>query len=255
MTRMPPTPVEDAVARPRHRWVVEVLLVVVLVHSVALALWVAPSSPLRDAVGDGRLASYVDPYFQQGRDVVGIGQQQVDESFSVRAFVAPDAGGKGAATAWVDLTRADDRADRRDLTPERARLAARRLATNLNLAMFNLTEAQRRLVRGLTADDLPSSVTPTLVGAGGRPDAVRFFQAYDQMATQFASLFAEARWGDEGRVVQVQFRVGRRTVPPYADRATTSLADVPFRDFSFGWRRAFRGSLEARETFDSYVKK
>ena len=252
---MPPTPVDDAAERPRHRWVVEVLLVVVLVHSVVLALWLAPSSPVRDAVGDGRLASYVDPYFQQGRDVVGIGTQQVDESFSVRAFVAPDAGGKGASTEWVDLTRADTRASRNDVSPERARLIARRLATNLNLAMFSLTEAQRRVVRGLTADDVPSAVKATLEGVGGRPDAVRFFQAYDQMATQFSSLYAEARWGDRGRIVQVQFRVGRRTVPPYADRATATLDDVPFRDFSFGWRRAFRGSLDARETFDSYVKK
>ncbi|MCL8252640.1 DUF5819 family protein [Aeromicrobium fastidiosum] len=252
---MPPTPVEDAVERPRHRWIVELLLVVILVHSVALALWLAPSSPIRDAVGEGRLASYVDPYFQQGRDVVGIGTQQVDESFSVRAYVAPDAGGKGAATEWVDVTRDDNRANRHELAPERAHLIARRLATNLNLAMFNLSEAQRRVVRGLTADDLPSTVRPTLEGAGGRPEAVRFFQAYDQMATQFASLYAEARWGEGGRIVQVQFRVGRRTVPSYADRATTSLDDVAFRDFSFGWRRAFRGSLDARDTFDSYVKK
>ncbi len=252
---MPPTPVEDAVERPWHRWIVELLLVVVVVHSVALALWLAPSSPLRDAVGESRLASYVDPYFQQGRDVVGIGTQQVDESFSVRAYVAPDGGGKGAATAWVDVTRDDNRANRHEVSPERAHLIARRLATNLNLAMFNLTEAQRRIVRGLTADDLPSTVRPTLEGAGGRPEAVRFFQAYDQMATQFASLYAEARWGDEGRIVQVQFRVGRRTVPSYADRSTASLDDIAFRDFSFGWRRAFRGSLDARETFDSYVKK
>lgn len=252
---MPPTSPEDAAERPRHRWVVELLLVVVLVHSVALALWLAPSSPLRDAVGDRRLASYVDPYFQQGRDVVGIGTQQVDESFSVRAFVAPDDGGKGAATPWVDLTRDDNRATRGQVAPERARLITRRLATNLNLAMFDLTAAQRRIVRGLTADDLPSAVTATLERAGGRPEAVRFFQAYDQMATQFASLYAEARWGGEGRIVQVQFRAGRRTVPSYADRATASLDDVAFREFSFGWRRAFRGSLEARETFDSYVKR
>lgn len=244
---------DQAAGRPRHRWVVELLLVVVLVHTVVLTLWLAPSSPLRDAVGERRLTSYVDPYFQQDRDLVGVGIQQVDESFSVRAFVAPDGGGKGKNTEWVDLTRADVRADRGDPAPERVHLIARRLATNLNLAMFNLTPAQRRVVRSLTAEDEPSLVTPALTGVGGRAEAVQFFQTYDLMATQFASLFAESRW--DGRVVQVQFKVGRRTVPPYADRATTSLDDVPFREFSFGWRSAFRGSLEARETFDSYVKK
>lgn len=247
------SPRQDAPARPRHRWVVEVLLAVVVVHSVLLALWLAPSSPIRDAAGDGRLASYVDPYFQQGRDVVGVGTQQVDESFSIRAFVAPEGGGKGAATQWVDLTRLDNRANRHDLRAQRVHLVARRLATNLNLAMFNLNEAQRKIVRGLTADDLPSGVRIALEKAGDDPAAVRFFQAYDQMATQFASLYAQSQW--DGRVAQVQFRVGRRTVPPFADRDDATLADVSFRRFSFGWRPAFRGSLEARETFDSYVKK
>ena len=249
---------DPAPGRPRHRWVVELLLVVVLVHTVVLALWLAPSSPLRDGVGEGRLATYVDPYFQQDRDLVGIGIQQVDESFSVRAFVAPDGGGKGRNTEWVDLTRADLRADRDDPAPERVHLIARRLATNLNLAMFNLTPAQRRVVRSLTAEDEPSLVTPALTGVGGRAEAVKFYQTYDLMATEFASLFAQSRW--DGRVVQVQFKVGRRTVPPRtvrpgADRDTASLDDVAFREFSFGWRRAFRGSLEAREAFDSYVKK
>ena len=140
------------------------------------------------------------------------------------------------------------------MTPERVRLIARRLATNLNLAMFNLSQAQRKVVRSLEASDLPSAVTAKLQKAGGDADAIRFYQAYDQMATQFASLYAEARW-KEGRVVQVQFEVGRRTVPPYADRSTTSVSDIGFRTFSFGWRATFRGSTEAREIFDSYVKK
>jgi hypothetical protein len=253
MVSMPSEPRDAASARPRHRWVIELLLVVVLVHTIILTLWLAPASPIRQAAGDGRLASYVDPYFQQGRDVIGIGTQQVDESFSIRAFVAPEGGGKGKATDWIDLTRLDNQANRHDLAASRVHLIARRLATNLNLAMFNLTEAQRKLVRELTADELPSAVKIKLEQAGGKPDAVRFFQAYDQMATQFTSLYAQSRW--DGRVVQVQFRVGRRTVPPYADRGTTSLGDVDFLMFSFGWRRTFRGSAEARETFDSYVKK
>lgn len=250
---MPSEP-RDATARPRHRWVVELLLVVVVVHSVILTLWLAPSGPLRDAAGPGRLASYVDPYFQQSADVIGVDQQRVDESFAIRAFVAPDGKGKGKATDWVDITTLDNRADRHDVLAPRVRLIARRLATNLNLAMFNLTEAQRKVVRNLEAKDVPSTVTARLDAAGGRPEAVRFFQAYDQMATQFSSLYAEARW-TEGRVVQVQFRVGRRTVPPYSQRKTASVRDLPFLYFSFGWRATFRGSLEAREAFDSYVKK
>jgi hypothetical protein len=250
---MPSSPRDAAVARPRHRWVVELLLVAVVVHSVVLALWLAPSSPLRDAAGDGRLASYVNPYFQQGRDVVGVGAERVDVSFSIRARVAPDGGGRSRATQWIDLTRLDDKAGRHDLTVGRVRLIARRLAANLDLALADLDEAQRAVVRGLTANELPSVVKVALEKAGGRPAAVQVFQAYDQMATQFTSLYAQSRW--DGRVVQVQFRVGRRTVPPFAERGTASLDDVAVSHLSFGWRRTVRGPLEARETFDSYVKK
>jgi hypothetical protein len=228
------------------------LLIVVVVHSVVLTLWLAPSSPVREAAGPARLASYVNPYFQQGRDVVGIGTQQVDESFSIRAFVVPDGSSKGAPTEWIDLTAIDNQANRHDLAPRRTRLIARRLAANLNLAMFNLTQEQRAIVRRLTADDLPSSVATSLREAGGEADAIRLFQAYDQMATQFTSLYAQSQW--DGRVVQVQFRVGRRTVPPRSERDAKTLNDVDFGTFSFGWRRTFRGSTESRATFDAYVK-
>lgn len=248
---MPPESRDAPLARPRHRWVIELLLVLVVVHSVILALWLAPSGPVRDAVGEKRLASYVDPYFQQRRDVVGVGSQRVDESFSVRAFVVPDGSEKGKPTEWVDLTAIDNRTNRHDLTSSRSRIMARRLATNLNLAMFELTKEQRAIVSALTADDLPSTVAVKLQDAGGRPDAVRMFQAHDQMATQFTSLYAQSRW--DGRIVQVQFQVGRRTVPPRS--ADKSLDEVPFDLFSFGWRRTFRGSAEARAAFDSFVEK
>lgn len=249
---MPSTPRDDAGARPRHRWVVEILLAVVVVHSVILTLWLAPSSPLRDAAGDRRLSTYVDPYFQQSRDVLGVGSEQVDESFSIRAVVTPADGGEPSTTSWIDLTKLDNRADRHEVVTDRVHLIARRLATNLNLAMFGLTDEQRRYVRGLTVNDVPSIVGVALTDMSDNADAIRFFQAYDQMATQFASLYAQARWDD---VTQVEFRVGRRTVPPRADRDETSIDDVPFRQFVFGQRTVFRGSLEARETFDSYVKK
>lgn len=249
---MPPEPRDEGSARPRHRWVIELLLVVVIGHSLVLALWLAPANPVRDAVGERRLASYVNPYFQQGRDVAGIGAHRVDESFSVRAFVVPDGKVRGEPTEWVDLTDLGNRATRHDPTPARTHLIARRLATNLNQSMFGLTREQRTVVRRLKADDLPGVVTTKLQAAGGRADAVRLFQTADQMATQFASLYAQSRW--DGRVVQVQIRVGRRTVPPYSARHRKSVDEVDFQLFSFGWRRAVTGSAEARAIFDSYAK-
>lgn len=245
-------PVESRDApRSWQRWLITALAGVAVIHSAALALWLAPSSPVRDAVGSSSLSSYVDPYFQQSRDVVGPGAQFVDESFSIRALVRGTSGGKAKATTWVDVTAADDRQSLHDFFPARAHVIARRLATNLNRAIFNLEPAQRKYIRGITADDLPSTVHVELGKRGSNPLSVRTFQAYDTMASQFASLYAQAYF--EGDVVQVQYRVGRRTVPPRAK--STPVTDVDFLQFSFGWRRIFRGSFEARSAFDSYVKK
>jgi hypothetical protein len=242
---------DDRPEPPRswQRWLVTVLLVVAIVHSAVLALWLAPSSPLRNAVGSSSLSTYVDPYFQQSRDVVGPGAQFVDESFQLRATVRPKSGAKPELTDWIDVTEDEIHRSLHDIAPARVHVIARRLATNLNLAMFNLDPAQRKYVRSVRAKDLPSKVRAKLERLGSNPVSVRTYLAYDTMAAQFASLYAQAAFGDD--VVEIQYRVGRRTVPSRAGRDT--LGDVEFLHFDFGWRRFYRGPLEARTAFDSYV--
>ncbi|WP_162891111.1 DUF5819 family protein [Aeromicrobium sp. A1-2] len=251
MDSEPGTPVPS---RPWQRWSILSLAVLAAVHSVVLMLWLAPSSPLRDAVGSSNLASYVDPYFQQGDNGVGIGAQFVDESFSIRALIRPEGAKKTTLTTWVDVTAVERRSTVHDLDPARVHATARRLATNLNLAMFNLEPEQRKLIRSVKALDGVTKVRAALTKNGANARSITSFLAYDQMATQFASLYARSLY-DGDQVVQVQYRVGRRTVPPFADRDKKTLADVDYRIFYFGWRLPFRGSTEARAAFDSYVKK
>jgi hypothetical protein len=252
MMPMPAEPPDAAAPRRWQKWLVAGLGALVVVHSVLVALWLAPSSPVRDVVGSDHLASYVDPYFQQGRDAVGPSAQFVDESLRVRAIVRVDGEKEPRTTKWVDVTDDENDALRRDLDPARVHLAARRLATNLNLAMFGLTPEQRKIVRDTKATVLPSELKAALEKAGPDPVRVRTFLAYDQMAQQFVGLYARARW--DGDIVQVQYQAGRRTVPPLADGAP-SVRDVDYLWFSFGWRRTFRGSADAQSAFDSYVKK
>lgn len=237
--------------RPWQRRVVLGLGFLVLVHSALLMLWLAPSSPIRDLVGSRNLASYVDPYFQQDVDTVDPSVQFVDESFQVRALVR-EGTAEAKVTAWVDLTKEDVRDVRFNPNPARVHLIARRLATNLNRSMFALEPAQRKIVRESKAIDTTTARSVALNKAGDNPAIVQNYLAYDQMATQFASLYAASKW--KGTVLQVQFKVGRRSVPAFSKRHDTSIEDVKYLWFSFGWHPAFRGSLEAQTPFDSFVK-
>lgn len=242
---------DDEPVRPWQRRLVTALGILVLVHSALLMLWLAPSSPIRDVVGSRNLASYVDPYFQQDVDTVDPSVQFVDEAFQVRAFVT-NGSAKGDLTEWVDITKEDLRDVKFDPDPARVHLIARRLATNLNRSMFALEPEQRKIVRESKASETSSERGAALNAAGNNPAVVQNYLAYDQMATQFASLYAASRW--KGTVLQVQFKVGRRSVPKFSQRHEKKISDVDYLWFSFGWRPQFRGSLEAQAPFDEYVR-
>lgn len=239
--------------RPWQRRLVVVLALLAVAHSVVLAFWLSPHSPVRDAVGNRALATYVNPYFEQSWSAIAPNAQFVDETFVVRAQVLHESDGTKRVTPWVDVTAAEDDSLHHDLDPARVHVMARKLATNLNGAMFALSPAQRALV-GKTYTKTPvATVRQRLLAAGpDRVSAVDSYLSYDVMATRFASMYAQA--GTEDRVIAVQYRVGRRTVPPISDRATTTVRDKELRWFSFGYRLGFRAPFEAQSAFDDYLK-
>ena len=248
-------PAPDSLAGQLGRWqrlVVLLIGVVLVAHTVLLALWLAPSSPIRDTVGATNLATYVDPYFQQGTDVVGIGSNQVDESLELRARVQPEGGGKAFATDWVDATAMELRAVEGDLTSARSHQMARRVATNMNFAVFGLDTAQRTTIAETKADVPVIRLQRALNEQGTSAGAVQNFMAQDQMATQLASLWMGALY-DDVELLEVQYRVGRRVVPDIADRVTQKITDADFDYFDIGWRAAYRANPEARAAFNDYL--
>ena len=242
---------ETDVAVPARTWRRSVILglaVLAIVHSVVVALWLAPSGPVRQTAGSSGLSSYVDPYFRQGWSNLQPSSQQVDETLLVRARIA-SGDGLPATTDWVDVA-SDQTADRRyTLTPSRSDLSARRLATNLNAAMFRLDEDDQ----GLVADDYATRslavLRDALEAAGVDDSAIDVYMVNDQMATRFASLYAQARW--DGEVVEVQYRSGYRRVPTRS--GDVRIQDVDFTWFDHGWRKFYRGPTDARTTFRDWV--
>ena len=219
-----------------------------------LALWLSPASPARDSVGSAALNSYVMPYFDQGWSELDPRLQRVDETFRIRAQLQVADKKKPRLTPWIDLTKAEAGPLRHDADPARVHVMARRLATGLNAAMFSLEPAQRKLVRGTYIEMPIVALEQSLDKAGSDARAVQAYLSYDQMATEFASMYARAKWPDD-TILGVQYLVGRRTVPKHADRDKKTLSDVDYLWFAFGYRRAFKGSYESQVAFDSYVKK
>ncbi len=251
MSEHTPTPISDGLGRGQRAGVLVVGLLLI-VHSALVALWLAPPSPVRDLIGSSVLDTYVDPYFEQGTDMVGVGSNRVDEALSLRASVRPEGGGEPAVTRWIDVTAVDTQAIRGSVDPSRAHQVARRVAANLNFALFALNPEQRQIVADTGADAPVGQLERQLRSSGGNSSDSTNFLANDQMATQFASLWLGAALPDV-ELLQVQYRVGRRVVPQRAKHDAPALADIDYDWFSVGWRSTFRAEPEARAAFADHV--
>ncbi|MDQ3157360.1 MAG: DUF5819 family protein [Actinomycetota bacterium] len=243
----------DKSPRPWQKGLLLVIGLLAVAHTLLVATWLAPTSPIRDALGQTRLATYVDPYFQQSWSAIDPNSQYVDETLRFRAQVLDVDAGTTKTTGWIDLTAMEDRFLKFDVQPARVHLINRRLATNLNSATFALNTKQRSLVDEDYVKIPVARLATRLDDVGFSPPVVRNYMAYDQMAVQFLSMYAAAQTGDE--VLTVQYKVGRRTVPPFKDRDTAELRGKKFTYFTYGWRQAYAGQLDAQSAFDSYVGK
>ncbi len=214
--------------------------VVFTVHSILVMLWVMPSNPIRDAVGDDRVEAYINNGFlpfEQNWSVFAPTPRRADENIQVRAYL----GESGTTTAWFDITADEGERIRYLPNPSRIHAVTRRLGAEFNEMLAEYTESQRDLV----ASDTPSRRTL----AGRLTDD---YLRVDEMITRFGTMYATARWGDG--VSMVQFRVGHRRVPGFGQRDRSELGDVPFTYRNIGWRTALRGNSQAQAAFDGYVE-
>lgn len=257
-TELPSSPHAAEVPTYGRRWTVYILAFLAIGHSMLIMLWAAPANPMRDAVGGERLRSYIYPYFEQSWSVFAPTPRRVGENFKLRANIVDPKTGEKHVTAWFDVTGHEDQKISYDLNPERVQSATRRIAGNINYSMSTFNPTQRRLVQSgsiekprfeLQKDLLDPAVGPNAAKAADVIDYIR----NDEMAVRFATMYAQATWG--GEIVQIQYRLGRRSVPPYADRNRINLRDVRFDYFSFGWRKPIPAGKDARDGFDAYVKR
>ncbi|MEH3033942.1 MAG: DUF5819 family protein [Aeromicrobium erythreum] len=241
-----------------RRSVVWLLTAVVVVHSLLVMLWVMPDNPTRQAVGPQRLASYINPYFEQSWSVFAPVPRRGGENVVVRAFVGdPDKPDEGKVSPWFDITRDEDQRIAYLVNPSRIHSATRRLGGNINTTMAKFSPQQKLLVRGNYVQDSPSELVKRLeatnrLGVVGDANIEQFAEN-QQMLTTFLTMYTRARWGKD--VTMVQYRVGHRTVPNFDLRKQQKFTDVPFTYYVFGWRRTIAVPQDAQQAFDGYVRK
>lgn len=237
--------------RPSRPWQSAFVLIIgfaVVVHSVLVCLWLMPDGRVRDTVGADRLSGYVNPYFQQSWDGLDPRLQRVDETLEVRAILIHPDSGRRVTTHWIDVVESE--ADRSaSLNPERARLAGRRLAINLNQSVLRLTEDQQSMIGADYASTPFSALRRKLATEPrGRRSAAAYARA-DRMTTTFATLFAGQYW--KGRLLYVQFRPGRKILGP--DRSQ-GVDDIEWQWFDIGWRKAASLDRESVRAFENHIE-
>lgn len=234
-----------------RRATVWLLIAVVLLHTGIIALWVGPSTPLRQAVGDDRLRSYVMPVFDQNWRIFAPTPRRAAVTFEIRASIAD--GPDETVTDWIDVVEREDELIRGDVAPSRMALAGRRIANVLTSVGARMNSEQRQQVEAnyLTTpiEELRSRLE-NVEGGAGSSDIGRYL-LYDQIATALATSYAATVW--DGEIRYVQYRASIRYVPPFEARAEKSIDDAEPTIYEYGWRSTTMPSDDVVRMFTAYT--
>lgn len=242
---------DAAVSRPRPTWWVKLIAfaacLLTLWHVGASFLWIAPYSALREIPTQQVLAGYMLPMFGQSWSVFAPEPINGDYHFNVRAVIEKD--GQEVETGWVSATDVELSMIRYNLFPPRAGIQSSEVASGQMNAYNKLSDEQKAVValdfaEGEWEDWMVRSFDE-LEGENPSTDA---YMAEEYLSTAYATQVAYAIWGADA-VIQVQYRVSRQNVVPYADRHDPS-AQRPDPTFSTtGWRLPIEEEGQSRENF------
>ena len=258
MTESPPSTHATEVPGRVARVLGLVLALLVIAHTIVIVMWTLPGDGLRRAAGEDSLAAYVRPHFGQSWAVFAPVPRRVDEDLSIRARVTDPPDGKTTVTKWFNVTADDHRRSVFDVMPVRTLRVTHLLAGNIHETFDSFNLAQQDLVQKGLADPRNSDLQEALISPAVGPEpatkkSIETFLRNDEMIVRFATMYATARWGPG--VEEVQYRLGRRTVPEYEDPDRPDFSDVQPDVNTFGWRQAIPAERRSQEAFDAWVER
>lgn len=228
----------------------------VLLHTLVIATWVGPNTPVRQAVGDDRLRSYVIPVFDQSWMIFAPTPRRVAVNLQIRLEYVDPASDQPVITDWVDLVDGEDALIAGNPFPPRMSLAARRVANTLNAAMGDLNDAQLEAVANNYLSTPTSALGDRLMeitDASVPSGTVGTYLTYDEVATHLATLYSAAAY-PEFEVTYVQFRTGMRYVPTWEPGTPRTIDDAEITWFDYGWRQPGELTDDELELFAPYLR-
>ncbi|MGM7667895.1 DUF5819 family protein [Microbacterium sp. A93] len=245
------TPSASAAVRPypKPTWVVRLIALIAclfcLWHVAASFLWIAPPSALREIPTQKVLSAYMLPMFGQSWSVFAPEPINGDYHFNVRAVI--DVDGEDVTTGWVSATDVELSMIRYNLFPPRAGIQSTEVASGLAGA-YNKLNAEQQAVVAL--DFAKDGWEDWMVGSFDKledgPSTVTYMEQ-EHLSTAYATQIAYAIWGSD--VLQVQYRVSRQNVVPFAER-NDAAAQRPEPSMSTtGWRAPVEEPGQSRDNF------
>lgn len=223
-------------------------------HIFASFLWISPHSELRTIVPGNALSTYMLPWFGQSWSVFAPEPINGDYRLEVRAII--DTGSATAdsegyeATDWVDATEVEISKARYNLFPPRAAILSTQQATKLLNSWKELKPEQREIAAlGYYEGDRWLARMHDAMVEFGDEQKVTNYIVQERYTTAYATQVAYAVWGEEN-VGQVQFRVSRQNIVPFAERHNPDAERPAPQIANTGWRGVIVLSGQSNEDFE-----
>ncbi|MDN6498522.1 MAG: DUF5819 family protein, partial [Yaniella sp.] len=226
----------------------------VVVHTLLIAMWVAPMTPAREQFGNDNLQTYVMPWFEQDWSIFAPNPRRTAVTFEVRA-VYTDSEGTNNTTPWVDLVALEDDIVAGNLAGPRTAKLTRRLADRMHSARSNMNDEQLDWLAAnyfLTPIEQLRSRLLDVEGGTGTHHVDRYLQA-DVAATYIATAVAELH--DPVSIERVQYQTSSRQLPTWENRHDDDLDDRSRSYRTYGWRAPADLSEQELEYFGAYLNR
>lgn len=206
-------------------------------HVFATFLWIAPVTPLRDAVRGDTLRNYMLPWYGQSWSVFAPEPINGDYYLSIRAIIL-DENGEEQATEWVSATDVETSMAHHNLFPPRAAGLAIKQSSQLKDAWQKLTPEQQELAKlnYYKGDSWLGRLQVAMDEAAdntNKNDVVNYI-VQERYTDAYATQVAKAVWGD--KVVQVQYESSRQNIIPFDQRNNPDAERPAPTIVPLGWR-------------------
>lgn len=237
---------------PTARWIGYPLAALVLIHTLVIAIWVAPMTPIREEIGDERVRSYVMPWFEQNWSIFAPNPRRTAVTFEVRALTVGE-DGENEPTEWIDLVDLEDDIVSGNPAGTRTSKLTRRTADRLHSSLSHMNDTQLEWIDANYVETPISTLRERLLdveGGTGEHHVDRYLEA-DASATAVATAVAERTV--EGEILHVQYRTSTRGAPSWDNRDNEDLDERSPNYRDYGWRTPTDLSQDQLDLFDHYL--